>query len=318
MRKAWNSISEDVVRTRCDELGLIFQKTYIKNKKTHVVYLCPKHIEKGEISSAWTHIRTGLRGCPYCSGKYKTTSDFKNEIAQILPNVEVLGEYKTARTKISTRCLICGHTWSPEARSLQYGQGCPVCALKNKAVKRRKTQSEFELDLKKVSPNIRVSGNYLTCKDKIKCKCVIHNNEWESYPSNLLNGSAGCPMCALERFNNHPSKGERAIAEWLSKNEIQYESECSLDGCVYKRPLRFDFYLPNLNIAIEFDGEQHFHEIQSLKDSKERLLVTQTRDTIKNEYCLSHNIKLVRIPYTEYKHIDTILRNEIKEEVLPS
>lgn len=160
------SISHDIVRKRCEELGLVYIKQYTEKKKTHVVYLCPKHLNKGEITSAWTHLRTAKRGCPYCSGKYKTTDDFISEVSAILPDINVLGEYKTARTKIQVRCSKCGHEWAPEARSLLYGQGCPECAKQKKAEIRRKTQKDFESEIRAVSPNIVICGEYLGTKKK--------------------------------------------------------------------------------------------------------------------------------------------------------
>ena len=224
-KRPGRSISEEMVKIRCDELGLIFVGTFIKNKKTHVVYLCPKHLSKGEISSAWTHLRSGKFGCPYCSGKYKTTEDFKEELNLISPNYEVLGEYVSARTKILTRCLACCHEWSPVPNSLLQGQGCPICAKKKRSDSRIKTQSEFERDLRAVAPHIMAIGEYNGSHNKIRCKCSKHSVEWESHPANLLNKSAGCPMCATERFNNSPSYGEQRIAEWLRSNNIEYLSE---------------------------------------------------------------------------------------------
>ena len=50
---------------------------------------------------------------------------------------------------------------------------------------------------------------------------------------------------------------------------------------------------------VEFDGEQHYKNIANW-DSLE---LQQKRDQIKNEYALSHNIPLVRIPYWERDNI---------------
>lgn len=316
-RKPGRTVPEDIIRDRCNKLGLIYVRKFIDKNRTQVCYLCQKHIDKGEIVSAWTHIRTGKYGCPYCSGKYKTTDDFKREVLSIIPDVVIVGEYKNARTKVHTKCINCGHEWHPEARSLLYGQGCPMCARKKKSLLALKTQEQFESDLHSVNPNIVVVGTYAGTHKKIECRCVIHGVEWYSYPANLLNRSAGCPRCAIERFNNTPSSGERKIMDWLDVNKINYVSECSLRGCAYKRPLRFDFYLPDYNIAIEYDGEQHFRPIGWYADDMDSFLNTQKRDSIKDEYCKDNGIDLIRIPYTEYENIDNILNFKIKEGVQP-
>ena len=66
--------------------------------------------------------------------------------------------------------------------------------------------------------------------------------------------------------------------------------------------MRFDFYLTKENRLIEFDGEQHFLANGGWNDENNLVLV-QKRDKIKNEYALSHNIPLVRIPYWERDNI---------------
>ena len=41
--------------------------------------------------------------------------------------------------------------------------------------------------------------------------------------------------------------------------------------------------------------------------AKERFIQRQINDTIKTQYCNKHNIKLIRIPYTEYNEVENIL-----------
>ena len=71
--------------------------------------------------------------------------------------------------------------------------------------------------------------------------------------------------------------------------------------------MRYDFILLQNNIPyrlIEFDGEQHFHKInRGYYASEEKFSKQIKSDQIKNEYAKTHNIPLVRIPYTERDHI---------------
>ena len=60
----------------------------------------------------------------------------------------------------------------------------------------------------------------------------------------------------------------------------------------------FDFYLPELNICVEFDGIQHFKPIKYFGGEK-TLKITQKHDKMKNEYCKENNIHLIRIKYNE-------------------
>lgn len=98
------------------------------------------------------------------------------------------------------------------------------------------------------------------------------------------------------------SKGEGKIVNILNQSKHKYEREytfADLRGGRY----RFDFYLPKLNIAIEFDGEQHFAQTPRFHRTRSDFLAAQERDREKNSYCLANGIKLYRIPYWEFSNI---------------
>ena len=61
--------------------------------------------------------------------------------------------------------------------------------------------------------------------------------------------------------------------------------------------IHMTIYQPNLNVCIEFDGEQHFRKHKLW--GEEKLIQTQTNDEIKNIFCIENNIKLIRIKFDE-------------------
>ncbi len=85
---------------------------------------------------------------------------------------------------------------------------------------------------------------------------------------------------------------EKQIEQWLIDKNFKYEKEYSFDDCLNGKgnKLFFDFYLPELNMLIEFDGIHHFESIYNFD-------VVKLHDQIKNKYCENKNIKLIRIPY---------------------
>lgn len=99
-----------------------------------------------------------------------------------------------------------------------------------------------------------------------------------------------------------PSKGEEKIKEILESNNIKFEREKSFPTCG-KGMFRFDFYLPNINTCIEYDGEQHFRPIEYF-GGEDAFNKQVTYDNIKNEWCKKQGINLIRIPYTDYDKID--------------
>jgi hypothetical protein len=75
--------------------------------------------------------------------------------------------------------------------------------------------------------------------------------------------------------------------------------------------LKFDFFLPEFNILIEYDGEQHFISKENGIFNKEKLKEIQDRDEIKNSYCKIKNINLIRIPYLDFPSLNQEYIKEI-------
>ena len=111
--------------------------------------------------------------------------------------------------------------------------------------------------------------------------------------------------CSIE------SHGEEKTRIFLQSLNINFETQKTFNKCRNPKtnmPLRFDFYLPDCNCCIEYDGEQHFKENSFFRDDLKEI---QKRDNIKTQYCKDNNIKLIRIPYTEFNNIKEILTKEL-------
>lgn len=119
------------------------------------------------------------------------------------------------------------------------------------------------------------------------CQCLLCSRIYNCTTQTLdKTYSCGCQK----------SIGEAKIIDLLKTNNIKYIKEY----CFPNSLLRFDFALLDDNNQItrliEFDGEQHFED---KKNWGIPLQIQQQRDKEKNQYALSHNIPLVRIPYWE-------------------
>lgn len=129
------------------------------------------------------------------------------------------------------------------------------------------------------------------------CECEC-GNKIKVRGSHLTDGhthSCGCLK----------SIGEAQIQQILQRNNIQFKKEKTFEDLSNDKgsKYRYDFYLPDYNRLIEFDGIQHYEYNDNGWNTKENFEKTQTHDKIKNEYALSHNIPLVRIPYWERDNI---------------
>ena len=143
--------------------------------------------------------------------------------------------------------------------------------------------------------NYEIKNNkvYWTCKCDCGNICVVAGN-------NLKNGhtqSCGCINYSI---------GEKNITQLLKLNNINFIKEYIFKDLPNRR---YDFYLPELNRLIEFDGKQHFSYETNWYQTKEEYEQAKKRDFEKNQYAFLNNIDLVRIPYTERDNItiETIL-----------
>jgi hypothetical protein len=141
---------------------------------------------------------------------------------------------------------------------------------------------------------------YNTFKDVIII-CKKHG-EFLQKPNSHVR-KCGCPRC-------NESRGEVLVRKILDKLKISYEREKKFENCKNMTYLPFDFYLPEYNYCIEFDGIQHYKEMEFFggKESFEKLKIN---DDIKDQYCIDNNIKLIRIRYDE--DIENILDSYFKK-----
>ena len=91
---------------------------------------------------------------------------------------------------------------------------------------------------------------------------------------------------------------------WLNTHNILYEFQYRFENCKNKKPLPFDFYLPDYNTCIEFQGQQHYMATafsNQITDSNlvNNLKYVRLNDKIKREYCKNNKIILLEIKYDE-------------------
>lgn len=95
---------------------------------------------------------------------------------------------------------------------------------------------------------------------------------------------------------NKMSYGETIISTFLDRMSIKYKYNNSLKDCISLSKLRFDFYLPDYNTCIEYDGIQHFQPVSYFGGDVEFEKI-KIRDKIKDDWCKVNGIKLLRINY---------------------
>lgn len=196
-------------------------------------------------------------------------------------------KYIKANVHATVKCNKCGKEFSIRPSHLFDGHGCYDCAHKRIGIQQRKTTEQFIqeytnkfgdiYDLSKVK--------YVTELTPIIVICKKHG-EFITTPKNLLQGN-GCPKCT--------NKTQYSIYKELTSTfpdiEILYDCKVSwLEG------QHFDMYIPKFNIAIEYNGEQHYMLISKF-GGELKFKEVQRRDKLKEEKCIRNNCTLFIIPY---------------------
>ena len=252
-------------------------------------------------------------GCRKCSGmkkrgvsiRKKSNEEYLAELSQKNPNVRLLSEYQNARVRVECECAVCGHQWTAKPFNLLTGFGCPMCANVACSQKQTKSEEDFRKEFYSIHKDIEIIGKYRNNRSNIELMCKDCGMKWYAMPVNLLrrDGKAtGCPHCKK-------SHGEGMIASILGAQNIEYKQWKKFDGLVGigGRPLSYDFYIPSLNLLIEYQGEFHDHTstIQTDEDYESQV----EHDRRKREYARNHNIRLLEIWY--YDNLEEKLMKEL-------
>lgn len=182
---------------------------------------------------------------------------------------------------------------------------CKECAVKAKKEKLLPYQQAQRVDLTGQKFGMLTALNIIegkhasdgSCLWLCKCDCGNYHEAGVNALKTKRVQSCGCLR----------SIGEKLIKNILINNNINFEQEYSFNNCINpqtKRKLRFDFYLPNYNCCIEYQGKQHYEYNKNWVQTKEEFKEGIKRDKIKKEYCQQNNIKLIEIPYTDYNKIN--------------
>lgn len=205
-------------------------------------------------------------------------------------------EYTDSKTKV---CIICpkhGEFWQTPNSHLN-GHGCDKCKID----KSRLSEEMFKTKSKIIHRNYYIYDNvkYVNNHTQIEIICPKHGSFY-MLPKSHLEGK-GCFKC-------NQSWMEREICNLLDKNNIRYEQEKTFKWLKNNNfNLFLDFYLPDYNIAIECQGEQHFKPID-FYGGEEKFKKVLENDLLKISLCNKHNINVLH--KSNVKNCTSKIKNE--------
>lgn len=285
------------VKTVCDICGKTVELAYyhyiqnINNNKKYVCQSCSVSVrhEKELDDRQKYHYDRLVKSCNEKEYKLLSKQD----------------EIKSNTSYIRYKCIKHGEQ-SMRVANMINGKGCPLCNHDMANALYKKSLDAVLDEVNRCGGTLLNPEDYVnSTKRNLKFVCSECGNVFiTSFRVFTQHGGMVCENC-----RNHRSLGEKKIKTYLEKKNINYEEQKWFKDCRDKKPLPFDFYLPDLNIMIEFDGIQHF----VVKDSyfKHGVEYIKLHDNIKNDYCKQNKIKLIRIPYYEINNIDGILDKEL-------
>jgi hypothetical protein len=247
------------------------------NSRTKIKIICVEHGEFEQIPN--NHLNGS--GCYLCE-KFKAKNSFKYKASVIHANKYDYSLVNYINNKIKIKIICPKHgLFEQTPNDHLNGSGCYMCGNKllnnDIFIERANKIHNYEFDYSLV--------NYINNKSNVDIICNKHG-VFSQRVENHLNG-AGCPECKQCR-------GEREIKKYLVSNSILFIEQKRFLGCKYKKTLPFDFYLPEHNICIEFNGRQHYVAVEYWGGDK-TLKKQQERDEIKKDYCIKENIQLIVI-----------------------
>lgn len=266
------------------------------NTRSKIEVICKEH---GVFSQNSKNHLDG-QGCPQCKfNKRLFLEDFLEKSKQIHGDKYDYSSTVYSGYNYYVEIICRQHGAFKQKPAMHYnGQGCPKCANNI-----RKSLEQFTDEAKLVHGNKYDYENsiYKSANEKMEIVCKKHGSFLQK-PANHLNGE-GCPCCKN-------SKGEERIENFIQSKSIKFVREKRFEKCRDSYTLPFDFYLPEYNLCIEYDGIQHFKPIEYFGGEK-AYLDLKKRDKIKNEFCKKHNIYLLRISYKQ-KNIEKIIEKHVQ------
>ena len=204
----------------------------------------------------------------------------------------------------------CGSYTTVSGYHLRSGKTLSCGCLAREKTSLRHTQNEVGNKYGKLTVIEYAGRNTGTQNGGALWKCLCECGNYCIVSGSCLRGGNTSSCGCLKGF----SKGEYYIEEYLKNKNILYKTQYCFRGLMGEKQgfyLKFDFYLPEYNTCIEFQGLQHFQPVKHF-GGEEDFVIRQKNDRKKKDYCDKHNIKLLYITYKD--NIDKCLDNFFAKE----
>ena len=179
------------------------------------------------------------------------------------------------------------------------GRGCPECAGKAKgSIEKCKAFA--------ISKGWEcLSTEYIGAHSQLKWRCS-KNHEWDACFNSIKNNNTGCPNCLYK---------SEAVSRDIIEEEMGYKFP--KDRPEFLEGLELDGYCPELNMAFEYNGIQHYEYVPHYhRNGESEFLAQRDRDIKKYKICKDLKINLIIIPHQYTYQKPNELKVFITDELL--
>lgn len=267
------------VHARLAKVGLRLTEKYSGIKKMHRIKCikCAYEWDTMLVSS----VCCGC-GCPKCNRQAPTllpTELVRTKLKEL--NFTLISPYLGRHHWHTLKCK-SGHTWGTKGNLLGI-RSCTRCTLQDRRHLIQQKLKGFGIELLSTDANTRT---------KLTLCCSNCNHVWtakwyvkvcpECGPTGMISESATREL--LEKLTHH--KFGKKQLEWARENG--------------KMPLELDGYNQVLQMAFEYQGQQHYRPVDfgsGRKQAIEKLRRQQLNDNRKRFLCRYHGVFLIVVPY---------------------
>jgi hypothetical protein len=256
-----------------EEKGGVINETLYINKRPHINFTC----ENGHtiIKRMDSFKKT------WCAECTKNDISHAHVLAEKMSGKFLSDVYINSHSHYMWECAK-GHQFSAKYSNVTSGKWCRQC---------------LKLDYDEVKDLIESKGGvFITTRENLNSKKPMEikcseGHTFKSRYSSIKKGS-WCPHC-----QEHVCERTcRKIFEFIYKKPFSKKRPEWLQGSTGR--LELDGYCEELNLAFEYNGQQHYERVPYWHKTEAAFERGKTRDAEKKKLCRENNVELVVIPYT--------------------
>lgn len=299
-------ISVEEIETRVKQRGYDLQLQENKDDDAYLFAHCNK------CGYDWAALRKPLcnkGGCPVCCKDIRRIAKIKKNENWCLEvfkswDLQVIGEFNGKSKPIDVRCNVCGKQFRTTFNyQLASRSGCPDCKRQNYFEEK---SISFVQSLSCYNSHIIMIGKYSGIEKPTSFYCDVCNQFFTTTPHDLSK-KWNCPNCTTN------SVLETKTKQFIMDCGLNFETHKRFDGLIGVNGgmLSYDFYLPQLQLLIECQGQQHVKPIE-IFGGESQFTIQQEHDKRKREYAEKNHYRLIEVFYYDVNNIEDILKNAVK------